>query len=138
MILYTQTDFLAEIKKLTRGRGLHVVYDSVGRDTFDKSLDCLRLRGMMVLFGQSSGPVPPFNLGILNTKGSLFVARPTLAHYVHTPRELLKRAGDVFHRVSTGQLKVRIDRTFPLSEAAEAHRQLEGRKTTGKVLLTPA
>ncbi len=137
IILYTQTDFAAEIKRLTNGRGVNVVYDSVGQSTFDKSLDCLRPRGYMVLFGQSSGPVPPFNLGTLATKGSLFVTRPTLAHYAITREELLQRANDLFNWIAAGQLKLRIDKTFPLAEAAEAHRQLEGRKTTGKVLLLP-
>jgi len=137
IILYTQTDFAAEIKRLTNGRGVNVVYDSVGQSTFDKSLDCLRPRGYMVLFGQSSGPVPPFNLGTLAAKGSLFVTRPTLAHYAIDRQELLQRAGDLFHWIASGQLKLRIDKTFPLAEAAEAHRQLEGRKTTGKVLLLP-
>lgn len=137
IILYTQTDFAAEIKRLTNGRGVNVVYDSVGQSTFDKSLDCLRPRGYMVLFGQSSGPVPPFNLGTLATKGSLFVTRPTLAHYAITREELLQRANDLFNWIASGQLKLRIDKTFPLAEAAEAHRQLEGRKTTGKVLLVP-
>ena len=116
---------------------MNVVYDSVGQSTFDKSLDCLRPRGYMVLFGQSSGPVPPFNLGTLAAKGSLFVTRPTLAHYALDRQELLQRAGDLFHWIASGQLKLRIDKTFPLAEAAEAHRQLEGRKTTGKVLLLP-
>ena len=137
IILYTQTDFAAEIKRLTNGRGVNVVYDSVGQSTFDKSLDCLRPRGYMVLFGQSSGPVPPFNLGTLAAKGSLFVTRPTLAHYAITREELLQRSNDLFNWIASGQLKLRIDKTFPLAEAAEAHRQLEGRKTTGKVLLIP-
>jgi NADPH2:quinone reductase len=137
IILYTQTDFAAEIKRLTNGRGVNVVYDSVGQSTFDKSLDCLRPRGYMVLFGQSSGPVPPFNLGTLAAKGSLFVTRPTLAHYAITREELLQRSNDLFNWIASGQLKLRIDKTFPLAEAAEAHRQLEGRKTTGKVLLVP-
>jgi NADPH2:quinone reductase len=137
IILYTQTDFVAEVKRLTNARGLNVVYDSVGLTTFEKSLDCLKPRGYMVLFGQSSGPVPPFNLGTLAAKGSLFVTRPTLAHYAITREELLQRAGDLFHWIASGQLKLRIDKTFPLAEAAEAHRQLEGRKTTGKVLLIP-
>jgi NADPH2:quinone reductase len=137
VILYTHTDFVAEVKRLTDGRGVNVVYDSVGQTTFDKSLDCLRPRGYMVLFGQSSGPVPPFNLGTLAAKGSLFVTRPTLAHYAIDRQELLQRAGDLFHWIASGQLKLRIDKTFPLAEAAEAHRQLEGRKTTGKVLLIP-
>jgi len=137
VILYTQTDFVAEVKRLTDGRGLNVVYDSVGQSTFEKSLDCLRPRGYLVLFGQSSGPVPPFNLGTLAAKGSLFVTRPTLAHYAITREELLQRSNDLFNWIAAGELKLRIDKTFPLAEAAEAHRQLEGRKTTGKVLLIP-
>jgi len=137
VILYTQTDFLAEVKKLTDGRGLDVVYDSVGQTTFDKSLDCLRPRGYLVLFGQSSGPVPPFDPGKLAAKGSLFLTRPSLAHYTLERAELLQRANDIFNWTAAGKLKVRIDKTFPIAEAAEAHRQLEGRKTTGKVILLP-
>jgi NADPH:quinone reductase len=137
LILYTQNDFLAEVKKLTEGRGVNVVYDSVGQTTFDESLDCLRPRGYLVLFGQSSGPVPPFDPGKLAAKGSLFLTRPSLAHYTLERSELLQRANDVFNWTATEKLKVRIDKTFPLAEAAEAHRQLEGRKTTGKVILLP-
>ena len=137
VILYTQTDFLTEVKRLTNGAGVHVVYDSVGKDTFEKSLDCLRPRGYLVLFGNSSGPVPPFDLGKLAGKGSLFVTRPTLLHYSGNREELLQRCNDLFGWIESGKLKLRIDKTFPLSEAAEAHRQLEGRKTTGKVLLIP-
>jgi NADPH:quinone reductase len=137
VILYTQADFLAEVKKLTDGRGLDVVYDSVGQTTFDKSLDCLRPRGYLVLFGQSSGPVPPFDPGKLAAKGSLFLTRPSLAHYTLERAELLQRANDIFNWTAAGKLKVRIDKTFPMAEAAEAHRQMEGRKTTGKVLLLP-
>lgn len=137
LILYTQTDFLAEVKKLTDGRGVNVVYDSVGQTTFDKSLDCLRPRGYLVLFGQSSGPVPPFDPGKLAAKGSLFLTRPSLPHYTLERSELLQRANDVFNWTATGRLKVKIDKTFPLAEAAGAHRQLEGRKTTGKVILLP-
>lgn len=137
LILYTQSDFLAEVKKLTDGRGVNVVYDSVGQTTFDKSLDCLRPRGYLVLFGQSSGPVPPFDPGKLAAKGSLFLTRPSLPHYTLERSELLQRANDVFNWTATGKLKVRIDKTFPLAEVAEAHRQLEGRKTTGKVILLP-
>jgi len=137
VILYTQADFLAEVKKLTDGRGLDVVYDSVGQTTFDKSLDCLRPRGYLVLFGQSSGPVPPFDPGKLAAKGSLFLTRPSLAHYTLERAELLQRANDIFNWTAAGKLKVRIDKTFPIAEAAEAHRQLEGRKTTGKVILLP-
>ena len=137
MILYTQTDFLAEVKKLTGGAGVHVVYDSVGATTFDKSLDCLRPRGYLALFGQSSGPVPPFDPGKLAAKGSLFLTRPTLAHYALDRAELLKRAGDLFNWIASGKLTLRIDKTFALSDAADAHRQLEARKTTGKVVLIP-
>ncbi|TAJ97326.1 quinone oxidoreductase [bacterium] len=137
VILYTQTDFLAEVKRLTNGAGVHVVYDSVGKDTFEKSLDCLRPRGYLTLFGQSSGPVPPFELGKLAAKGSLFVTRPTLLHYASNREELLKRSNDLFGWIGSGKLKLRIDKTFPLSEAAEAHRQLAARKTTGKVILEP-
>ena len=137
VILYTQTDFAAEVKKLTNGAGVHVVYDSVGKDTFEKSLDCLRPRGYLVLFGNSSGPVPPFDLGRLAAKGSLFVTRPTLIHYASNREELLQRSGDLFKWIADGKLKLRIDKTFALKDAAEAHRQLEGRKTTGKVLLIP-
>jgi len=137
VILYTQSDFLAEVKKLTDGRGVHVVYDSVGATTFDKSLDCFRPRGYLVLFGQSSGPVQPFDPGKLAAKGSLFLTRPTLAHYTLTRAELLQRSGDLFNWTAAGKLRLRIDKTFSMAEAAEAHRQLEGRKTTGKVVLVP-
>jgi NADPH2:quinone reductase len=137
VILYTQSDFAAEVKRLTDGRGLDVVYDSVGQSTFEKSLDCLKPRGTLVLFGQSSGPVPPFDLGRLALKGSLFVTRPTLVHYMAKREELLERAGDLFGWVGSGELKPRIDKTFPLAEAAEAQRQLEARRTTGKLLLLP-
>ena len=137
VILYTQTDFAAEVKKITDGKGLHVVYDSVGQTTFDKSLDCLRPRGYMVLFGQSSGPVSPFDPGKLAAKGSLFLTRPTLAHYTLDRAELLQRANDLFTWTASGKLKVRIEKILPMAEAAEAHRQLEGRKTTGKVILLP-
>ena len=137
VILYTQTDFAAEVKKITDGKGLHVVYDSVGQTTFDKGLDCLRPRGYMVLFGQSSGPVSPFDPGKLAAKGSLFLTRPTLAHYTLDRAELLQRANDLFTWTASGKLKVRIEKILPMAEAAEAHRQLEGRKTTGKVILLP-
>lgn len=137
LILYTQTDFLAEVKKLTDGRGVNVVYDSVGQTTFDKSLDCLRPRGYLVLFGQSSGPVPPFDPGKLAAKGSLFLTRPSLPHYTLERSELLQRANDVFNWTGAGKLKLRIDKTFPIAEAAKAHRDLEQRKTTGKVILLP-
>jgi NADPH:quinone reductase len=137
VILYTETDFAEEVKRLTGGRRVQVVYDSVGKATFDKSLDCLAPRGMMVLFGQSSGPVPPFDPQILNQKGSLYLTRPTIAHYVATRAELLARANELLGWVRIGALRVRVDRTFPLAEAAEAHRALESRQTTGKVLLVP-
>jgi NADPH2:quinone reductase len=137
VILYTQRDFLTEVKSITGGQGVHVVYDSVGATTFDKSLDCLRPRGYLALFGQSSGPVPPFDPGKLAAKGSLFLTRPTLAHYALDRAELLKRTEDLFNWVASGTLKLHIDKVFPLGEAAEAHRQLEGRKTSGKVLLIP-
>ena len=136
-ILYTKQDFEAEVKRLTGGRGVDVVYDSVGQTTFDKSLNSLRPRGVMALFGQSSGPVPPFDPNILNGKGSLFLTRPSLAHHVLSRDELLWRAGDVLNWIAAGKLKLRIDRTYPLAEAATAHRDLEGRKTAGKLLLIP-
>ena len=137
VILYTQTDFLAEVKKLTDGSGVHVVYDSVGVTTFDKSLNCLRPRGCLALFGQSSGPVPAFDLGKLATMGSLFVTRPTLLHYMSDRSELLGRANQLFEWIASGRLKLRIDQSFKLAEAAHAHRLLEGRKTTGKLVLVP-
>ena len=135
-ILYTQTDFEAAVKGFTGGRGVDVVYDSVGVTTFEKSLNSLRPRGMMALFGQSSGPVPPFDPSILNAKGSLFLTRPGLPNYLLTREELLWRAGDVLGWIASGALKLRIGHTYPLADAAAAHRDLEGRKTTGKVLLT--
>jgi NADPH2:quinone reductase len=137
VILYTQTDFEAEVKRLTGGRGVDVVYDSVGKDTFDKSLNCLRRRGYMVLYGQSSGSVPPLDPQVLNAKGSIYLTRPFLAHYTADRTELLSRANDVFNWMAAGELKVRIDNTFPLAAAAEAHRYLEGRQSKGKVLLLP-
>jgi len=137
VILYTQTDFASEVRRLTDGRGVDVVYDSVGRDTFEKSLDCLRPRGYLVLYGQSSGPVPPFDPQLLNTKGSIFLTRPSLGHYAATREELTRRAGDLFRWLQTGELTVRIDRTFPLAQAAEAHRYMEARQSKGKVLLIP-
>jgi len=137
VILYTQSDFLTEVKKLTGGKGVHVVYDSVGATTFEKSLDCLRPRGYLVLFGQSSGPVPPLDPGKLAAKGSLFLTRPTLAHYTLDRAELLQRAGDLFGWSASGKLKLRIDKVCSLSQAAEAQRLLESRKTTGKIVLVP-
>ena len=138
VILYTKQDFAAEVTRLTGGRKLQVVYDSVGKDTFARSLDCLAPRGSLILYGQSSGSVGPLDPQILNAKGSLYLQRPSLFHYIPTREELLQRARDVLGWIEKGELKLRIGATFPLAEAAEAHRQLEGRKTTGKVLLIPA
>jgi len=137
VILYERQDFDVEVKRLTGGRGVDVVYDSVGRTTFERSLGSLSARGMIVLYGQSSGPVAPFDPQILNAKGSLYLTRPNLAHYVSTRDELLSRAADVLSWVKSGELKVRIGATFSLAQAADAHRALEGRATTGKVLLVP-
>jgi NADPH2:quinone reductase len=137
VILYTQTDFESEVKRLTNGAGVDVVYDSVGKDTFDKSLNCLRRRGMMVLYGASSGAVPPLDPQVLNAKGSIYLTRPFLAHYTADRAELLGRVNDLFNWIAAGELKVRIDKTFPLAEAAEAHRYLEGRQSKGKILLLP-
>ena len=137
VILYTQQDFVAETKRLTGGKGVATVYDSVGKTTFEGSLDCLRPRGYMVLFGQSSGAVPPFSPQVLNQKGSLFLTRPTLGHYVLDRAELLWRAGDLFNWIRDGALNVRIDRTYPLADAAQAQRDLEARRTAGKLLLKP-
>jgi len=137
LILYTRQDFEVEVKRLTAGKGVQVVYDSVGETTFAKGLNCLAPRGMMVLFGQSSGPVKSFDPQILNQKGSLFLARPSVGHYTATRSELLARAGDVLGWILQDKLKLRIGAEFPLRDAAEAHRQLESRKTTGKLLLIP-
>lgn len=136
-IVYTRVDFESEVKRLTKGAGVDVVYDSVGKETFDKSLNCLRPRGYMVLFGQASGRVPPLDPQVLNQKGSLYLTRPTLGAYTLTREELLGRANDLFTWMKEDSLTVRIDRRFPLTEAAEAHRYLEGRNTKGKVLLVP-
>jgi NADPH2:quinone reductase len=136
VIRYTERDFVAEVKRLTGGAGVQVVYDSVGRTTFDGSLDCLARRGMLVLFGQSSGPVPPVDPQILNRKGSLFLTRPTLAHYA-AGEELAARSAELLGWVADGSLNVRIGAEYPLAEASAAHRALEGRETTGKVLLIP-
>ena len=137
IILYTQQDFEAETKRLTGGKGVDVVYDSVGKTTFEKGLNVLRPRGMMVLFGGSSGAVPPFDLIALSQKGSLFITRPTLGHYTATRDELVERSEAVFGMMATGRLKLRIEHTYALAEAQRAHRDLEGRKTTGKLLLIP-
>ena len=136
VVLYTEQDFVTEVRRITSGQGVPVVFDSVGRSTFEGSLNCLSPRGMLVLFGQSSGPVPPVDPQVLNSKGSLYLTRPTLAHYVATREELLARSQDVFQSMERGSLRVRVDRTYRLAEASEAHRALEGRETTGKVLLT--
>jgi NADPH2:quinone reductase len=137
VILYTQENFADAVRRLTGGQGLAVVYDSVGRDTFEKSLSCLAPRGVMVLFGQSSGAVGPLDPQVLSARGSLFLTRPTLGHYTLTREELLQRAGDCFAWIAAGRLKVRVGAEFPLAEAARAHEELQGRRTTGKVLLIP-
>lgn len=134
---YKASDFEPEVKRLTNGKGVHVVYDSVGVDTFDKSLRCLRPRGLMVLFGASSGPVPPLDLQRLAAGGSLYVTRPTLGTYVLTREDLVARAGAVLGAVERGELKLRIEEALPLAKAADAHRLLASRKTTGKLLLIP-
>ena len=137
VILYTEHDFAEETMAMTDGRGVDVGYDSVGKTTFDKSRDVLRPLGYLVLFGQSSGPVDPIDPGILNVKGSLFLTRPTMAHYIQTREALLQRAGDVLNWLGSGELDLLIGARFALSEAAAAHRALQGRKTTGKVVLLP-
>jgi NADPH2:quinone reductase len=137
VIFYTQADFAAEVKRLTEGRGVRVVYDSVGKATFLKSLDCIQPRGMMVSFGQSSGKVDPIEPILLSAKGSLFLTRPILGAYVADRQSLERRAGDVLGWVGSGKLTVHIGVSLPLADAAEAHRKLEGRSTTGKVLLLP-
>jgi NADPH:quinone reductase len=137
VVLYTRQDFVSEVRRITGGRGVSVVYDSVGKATFDGSLNSLAARGMLVLFGQSSGPVAPFDPQLLNSKGSLYLTRPTLAHYVATSDELRARTKELFEWVESGRLSVRVDRTYPLAEAAAAQRALESRGTTGKVLLIP-
>ena len=137
VILYTKNDFEQEVKTITSGAGVHVVYDSVGKATFEKSLNCLGRRGMMALFGQSSGSVPPMDPNILNAKGSLYLTRPGLPHYVASRDELSWRSGEVFNGILNGTLKIHIDRTYPLRDAARAHEALEHRETAGKVLLRP-
>jgi len=137
IILYTKEDFAVRVKEITNGRGLPVVYDSVGKTTFEQSLQCLRPRGLMVLFGGSSGAVPPFDLIRLSTMGSLYVTRPTMKDYIATPADLEARAKDVFDGIVNGTLKLRIEHIYPLTDAAHAHRDLESRKTTGKLLLIP-
>ena len=137
VILYGQQDFEPEVKRITGGRGVDVVYDGVGATTFDKSLSCLRPRGYMILFGAASGPVPPLDLQVLNVRGSLFLQRPSLNHHIAAREELLQRAGEVLGWIKDGKIKLRIEHQFPLAQAAEAHKALEGRKTTGKILLIP-
>jgi NADPH2:quinone reductase len=137
IIFYTQEEVVPAVRRLTNGRGVDVVYDSVGKTTFDASLASLIPRGMMVSFGQSSGPVPPVDVLTLSRGGSLFLTRPTLAHYTATRAELLQRATDIFGWVEDGAMNVRIDRKVPLAQAADAHRALESRATSGKVLLLP-
>jgi NADPH2:quinone reductase len=136
-ILYTEEDFAAKVKEITDGRGVDVVYDSVGRSTFMQSLDCLRPMGTMTLFGQASGPVEPLDLGLLAAKGSLFLTRPTLMSYTARREDLLAHAADLFDVVTKGAVNVEIRQTYPLAEAARAHRDLEARKTTGSTLLIP-
>ena len=136
-IIYTEADFEAETKRLTDGKGVHVVYDGVGKATFDKDLNVLLPRGFLVLFGGSSGAVPPFDLIQLSQKGSLYITRPTLVNYTVTREELEWRANDVLGWIAGGELKLRIHKTYPLEDAAQAHRDLEGRKTSGKLLLIP-
>lgn len=137
VIIYTTQDFEAETRRLTDGKGVHVVYDGVGKSTFDQDLNVLRPRGYLVLFGGASGAVPAFDPIKLSQKGSLYLTRPSLMHYMATREELEQRAGDVFSMINAGQLKLRIGQTYKLEDAAQAHRDLEARKTTGKVLLVP-
>jgi NADPH2:quinone reductase len=137
VILYTKQDFETETKRLTEGKGVHVVYDGVGKSTFEKGLNVLRPRGYMVLFGGASGPVPPFDPIVLSQKGSLFLTRPSLLHYIATRQELEQRSGDVFNTIIAGKLKLRISHVYKLEEVQQAHRDLEARKTTGKILLAP-
>jgi NADPH2:quinone reductase len=137
IILYTQQDFEVETKRLTDGKGVHVVYDGVGKDTFEKGLNSLRPRGYLVYYGASSGPVPPFDLNKLAPKGSLFVTRPTLVHHIASREDLELRSGDVLGAIAAGELRLRIEHIYPLEDAQQAHLDLEGRHTTGKLLLIP-
>ncbi len=137
VILYSQQDFSTEAKRLNGGKGVAVIYDGVGRATFEKGLDTLAPRGLMALFGQASGPVPPFDPSVLNQKGSLYLTRPSMGHYIADRDELMWRAGEVLGWIAEGKLRLSIDRELPLTQAADAHRALEGRETTGKVLLIP-
>jgi NADPH:quinone reductase and related Zn-dependent oxidoreductases len=136
-IVYTREDFTARVREITGGAGVAVVYDGIGKDTFTGSLDCLRPMGMMVSFGNASGPVPPFEPGILSAKGSLFLTRPTLMHYTAKRADLLRTAGELFQVVQSGAVRMTINQTYPLAEAAQAHRDLEARKTTGSTVLLP-
>jgi len=136
-IVYSAADFETETRRLTDGQGVHVVYDGVGKDTFEKDLNVLRPRGYLVLFGGASGAVPPFDLIKLSQKGSLYITRPTLANYIATRAELVRRADEVMRMIQSGHLKLRIHDTYSLANAQDAHRDLEGRKTTGKLLLIP-
>lgn len=137
VILYTQEDFETAVQRLTKGNGVEVIYDGVGKKTFAKGLNCLAPRGMMVLYGQASGPVDPFDPQILNQKGSLFLTRPSLSHYLRTREELLQRSGDLFQWMAAGELEIKIDRSYPMADAAEAQRYMEAGHTKGKVLLLP-
>lgn len=137
IILYTNSDFETETRRMTEGKGVDVVYDSVGKTTFEKGLNVLRPRGIMVLFGASSGAVPPFDLILLSQKGSLYVTRPSLMNYIATPEELAMRSKAVFESIASGKLKLHVGHTYPLADAQKAHQDLEGRKTTGKLLLLP-
>ena len=136
-VVYTRDDFVAAVKKITKGAGVPVVYDSIGKDTFERSLNCLSPRGLMVTFGNASGPVPPFELGALAAKGSLYITRPTLGTYVAKHADLLATARDLFSMVRSGKIKIRVNQTYRLADAAEAHRDLEARKTTGSTVLIP-
>jgi NADPH2:quinone reductase len=135
-IVYSKQDFVAQVKRITDGEKLPVVYDSVGRDTFMKSLDCLKIRGLMVSFGNASGPPDPIAPGLLAQKGSLYLTRPTLFHYIATREQLEQSANELFDIVSSGKVKIEVQQRFPLADAAEAHRELEARKTTGSTILT--
>jgi len=134
---YRDEDFVARVREITGGKGVPAVYDSVGKDTFEGSLDCLRPRGVMVLFGQSSGPVPPFDLGKLAAKGSLYITRPTLFVYTAERADLERTAGELFDVVGSGKVRIEVNQTYPLTDATQAHRDLEGRKTTGSTILLP-
>ena len=137
VINYREEDFVARVKELTKGKGVDVAYDSIGKDTFPGSLDCLRPLGLWVSFGQASGPVPDFKITLLSQKGSLFATRPSLGNYTATREDLVKSANDLFDVVKSGKVKIAVHQTYPLAEAARAHRDLEARATTGSTLLIP-